>query len=145
MQVYLLDQKYSSGSKSIITFCCHSTISRFEWYLCHVWLFICASVLATVGDDRFLRCIDRSVVHADRFMSFHSLPRLLFCVSCYHHHFCHLLIYHYNILSIVFIFCMFLLNSVPVFGHLLGLSYVIRKDLLWSKAWNGKWAQNWQI
>ena len=28
---------------------------------------------------------------------------------------------------------------------LLGLSYVIRKDLLWSKAWNGKWAQNWQI
>ena len=29
--------------------------------------------------------------------------------------------------------------------NLLGLSYVIQKDLLWSKAWNGKWAQNWQI
>ena len=34
--------------------------------------------------------------------------------------------------------CSFILGS-------LGLSYVIRKDFLWSKAWNSKWAQNWQI
>ena len=38
-------------------------------------------------------------------------------------------------------FCIF----ASLWHHLLGLSYVIQKDLLWSKAWNGKWAQNWQI
>ena len=32
----------------------------------------------------------------------------------------------------------------PMF-YSLGLSFVIRKDLLWSKAWNWKWAQIWQI
>ena len=30
---------------------------------------------------------------------------------------------------------------VVIWSWAVGLSYVIHKDLLWSKAWNGKWAQ----